>query len=82
MSNMTKEKLCGMIGDFTWNFGNKFFIETAEGNFIWSDPDYNGDNTIRKFNGTLQDYFGDSFGRDKGKHYISDYCGTEFTLVD
>lgn len=79
---MNKEKLMKMIREFTWNFGNQFFIETEEGNFIWSDPSYNGDNTIRKYNGSLEDYFGNSFGRDKGKHYISDYCGEDFTFVE
>lgn len=79
---MTKEKLMNMVGEFTWNFGQQFFIETSEGNFIWNDPDYNGDNTIRKYNGSLQDYFGKSFGRDKGKHYIKDYCGENFTYIE
>lgn len=79
---MTKEKLAGMVGEFTWDFGQNFFIETSEGNFVWSDPAYNGDNTIRPYNGTVEDYFGNSFGRDKGKHYIGKYCGDQFTLVD
>lgn len=42
---------------FIWMWGNKFFLETlSKGNFIWSDPDYpGGDNTIRRFNGSLKD---------------------------
>lgn len=28
------------IGSFTWNYNKMFFIETKEGNFEWSDPEY------------------------------------------
>ena len=67
------------IASFTWGFGNKFFLETREGNFVWSDPDYpGGDNTIVKFNGTYKGWCksqGIPFGRDKGQHRIQDYCG-------
>lgn len=44
---MTRDEVANLIGSFTWDFGNKFFIETEKGNFEWSDPDYGGDNTIR-----------------------------------
>jgi hypothetical protein len=79
---MNKEILKNLIGEFTWDFGQKFFIETAEGNFIYSDPDYNGDNTIRPYKGTLKEFFKGSYGRDKGKHFIEAYCGSEFTYVE
>lgn len=79
---MNKETLMNLMGEFTWNFGQQFFIETAQGNFIWSDPDYNGDNTIRKYHGTIHDFFpGDSYSRE-GKHVIGKYCDPMFTLVD
>lgn len=39
---ITKEKLSGMVGEFTWLFGQEFFIETSEGNFIWRNPSYQG----------------------------------------
>lgn len=79
---MNKEKLLDMIGDFTWNFASHFFIETNEGNFIWSDPDYYGDNTIIPYQGTVQDYFGDSFGRCKGRHLIRLYCGEDIIFKE
>ncbi len=72
---MTREHLLGLYGEFTWDFGQKFFIQTSEGNFVWSDPDYGGDNTIRPYNGTLQHFFGEGFGRGKGVHTIASYCG-------
>ena len=71
------------VGEFTWGFGNEFFIETPEGNFVWSDPDYSGDNTIRFFNGTYQDWCKHQnlpYGRDKGKHTIRGYCGENVIL--
>lgn len=67
------------IAEFTWFWNHHFFLETKEGNFIWSDPDYpGGNNTIRSYNGTLQDYCKESnipYGRSKGKHSIRGYCG-------
>jgi len=29
-----------LFGEFTWSFGNEFFIETPMENYIWSDPSY------------------------------------------
>lgn len=78
---MTKEILADMMGDFTWDFGQKFFIETSVGNFVWSDPDYNGDGFIERYNGTIQSWFGGSYGRDKGTHRIGSYCGN-FTYIE
>ena len=81
---VTKEEFLNVVGEFTWMWGMDFFIETDVGNFIWKDPDYQGDNTIRRYNGSYNDYlkeFDIDFGRDKGKHMISEYCGTEFKLV-
>jgi len=44
---MTRESFLNLVGEFTWDFGNKFYIETKIGNFVWStfDPDYNGNNS-------------------------------------
>ena len=79
---MNKETLLTLNGDFTWNFGQHFLIETEKGLFVWSDPDYSGDNTIRPFKGTMEDFFGGQHGRDKGRHFISDYVGENFTYVE
>jgi len=74
--------LLDLDGEFTWDFGNRFFIETLIGNFIWSDPSYGGDNTIQEFNGTYKQYIGDSFGRDEGIHIIRDYCGDNVKIIE
>jgi hypothetical protein len=82
---INKEALINMVGDFTYMFGMHFFIETEVGNFVWSDPDYQGDNTMTLFKGTYKDYCKQDsmggFGRCKGKHLIGRYCGEDFTVV-
>ncbi len=75
---MKKEELLNLRGSFTWMWGAHFFIETNQGNFIWSDPDYDGTNVIYKYEGSYRVYLANSgidFGRDKGTHRIGAYCG-------
>ena len=71
------------FANFTWLFGKEFFLETSKGNFIWSDPDYNGDNTITPYSGSLQSYLkecGMKYGRGKGRHMIKSYCGEKVII--
>lgn len=72
---MTKERLAGLVGDFTWDFEQSFFIETNEGNFVWSDPDYGGSGEIVEYKGSYNEWIGGGFGRSKGRHFIGSYCG-------
>jgi len=78
---LTKHEVANLVGDFTWDFSCYFFIETNEGNFIWSDPDYQGDNTIKATNLSYEQWINGSVGRSKGKHIISHYCGEDFSLA-
>jgi hypothetical protein len=69
-----------LVGSFTWFWSDTFFVQTSKGNYLWSDPDYGGDNTLREYEGTLEKYCIDNdipFGRDKGKHIIGEYCGPD-----
>lgn len=72
-------------GSFTWNYGNEFLIETADGNYIWSDPSYHGGtNTIRKYSGDYKEWCADNnipFGRCKGTHIVRNYCGDKVTFI-
>lgn len=70
------------VADFTWNWNDLFFLETAKGNFVWSDPEYGGDNTIRPYNGDLKKFFGKSYGRSSGSHTIAAYCGNGVRILD
>lgn len=82
---ITKENLLNLVGDFTWFWDSTFFIETSIGNFIWSDPNYlGGTNIMKPYNGTYKQFLKSldiPYGRSKGKHIISDYCGIEFILI-
>jgi hypothetical protein len=81
---ISKEAIANAVGDFTYMWGMHFFIETALGNFVWSDPDYGGDNTMTLYKGSYKDYCKGTdpgFGRSKGKHLIGGYCGENFTVV-
>jgi hypothetical protein len=73
------------IASFTWFWGDKFFLETEHGNYIWSNPDYpGGDNTIRSYGANYKYYCKETgvlFARDKGKHRIRDYCGDQVQFI-
>lgn len=69
-----------LVGTFTWSFGSKFYIETSEGNFVWSDPDYRGDHTIREVKYSYKEWCRVEkipYGRDKGKHILRNFCKDE-----
>lgn len=70
------------VAEFTWDFGMHFFLETATGNYIWSDPAYGGDNTIKGTNQTYKQFIKGRFGRSKGKHTISGYCGDKVVIIE
>lgn len=82
MSNINRPTL-DTTCEFTWNFGSKFLLEPkdmniAEEYFVWADPDYGGDNTIKPFQGNPQDFTEPGFcGRYKGIHTIRGYCGED-----
>lgn len=80
-----KSQLLQIMGDFTWYWGQDWFIETEIGNFHWKDPDYgSGDNIMTKFDGNIQafrKFLNVDFGRDKGRHDIERYCGKDFIVV-
>lgn len=66
------------IAEFTWGFGHLFLLQVGQEYYVWSDPDYQGDNTIRPFKGDPLNFASPGFcGRDKGTHRIRDYCGED-----
>ena len=72
------------VASFCWGFDEFFFLETDKGNYVWSDPEYSGDNTIRKFNGTYEKWCKSQsipFARDKGQHIIRNYCGDAVIII-
>ena len=80
---MLPEDILNTVGDFTWSFHNTFFVETDLGNFVWSDPDYDGDNSFTYVDYEYKEWLkkeGIPYGRSKGKHVIRDYCGEDIVL--
>lgn len=80
---MNKMDVLDLIGTFSWGFGDQFFIETEVGNFVWSDPGYNGNNVLRKvsfdhFQGCRK--IGIRVSRDKGTHIVGEYCGRSVNI--
>lgn len=70
------------VAEFTWNFGSNFLLETQYGNFVWSDPDYGGDNTIRPYAGNPINFTQNGLsGRYKGRHIIRNYCGDKVIFM-
>jgi hypothetical protein len=37
---------------------------------------------MMEYSGTAQDFFSPMYGRSKGKHLISRYCGDQFTVIE
>lgn len=80
---INKYKLLECQAEFSWTFGEDFFVETPFGNFIWNNPDYGGDNSFRYFDGPLRKYVEQAnipFVRCKGKHLVLDYCGDDIFI--
>lgn len=81
---MKKSEVLNLEGQFTWLWNDKFFIETPTGCYIWSDPQYNGNNTLMEYKGTYADFLAEvkvDYGRDKGVHLIKNYCGEAVRLI-
>lgn len=79
-SPLTSESFC----QFTWGFGSLFLLRKYDfqyrvsyGDFyVWADPEYGGDNIIKKYTGFPQHFSGKNFcGRAKGQHSIYALCG-------
>jgi hypothetical protein len=51
--------------------------------YVWSDPDYGGDNTIQPYMENPYNFTSEGFcGRDKGVHNILSYCGPNVKFVN
>jgi hypothetical protein len=76
------------IAQFTWMWGEENHLDVkGVGEFIYSDPDYGGDNTIRRASPEKTISFlkkgpTQPWGRDKGLHTILSYCGESVKILD
>ena len=95
---MAQKLTSNTLANFTYGFGNRFLLAVAKTSaeypsedlpidqcdwYVWSDPDYSGDNTIIKYKGNPLNFVQKGFmGRAKGIHSIGDYCGPNVKFVD
>ena len=71
------------IAEFTWGFGMHFLLKVGNAYYQWSDPDYQGDNTIKPYTDNPLNFVHEGFsGRCKGTHRIRDYCGDKVVFVE
>lgn len=74
------------LATFAWSFHYRFFLETTlAGNYVWNDPDYDGDNVITPFAGSSKDFCRNinvPFLREKGTNTVGQYCGPSVILKD
>lgn len=80
---MTREEFLNCQAEFDWSFGDKWYVITPYGNFVWSDPDYGGDNTFTKVSYNCKKFCQIEhipYVRFKGKHTVRGYCGEEIII--
>lgn len=83
MKTITDEQLLNTRAEFISSFGLEWFVVTHYGNYIWSDVDYGGDNSMIKTNETREQWLRRNkipYGRSKGKHVIRKYCGEKIAI--
>lgn len=79
---ITREDILNDVAEFSWSFGMQFFVETYKhGNFIWNDPEYNGNNTFKQTRQTFKEYANGMLFRDKGIRHIKNYCGENIQII-
>ena len=77
MNTLTHEAVGQLQGIFTWNFSNKFYIETDNGFFIY-DFDVN---TIIPTLISKKEFLHGYLGKNKGIHLINEFCKPNWTLI-
>ena len=75
LKSFSKDEIADLVGDFTWDFSCRFYIETDHGALVYCDPQYGGTGELCTTTLSLDDFLSpDGVGRSKGKHRIGDYC--------
>ena len=67
------------LAEFLWTHGSEWLLIVEDESYIWSDPEYGGDGTIRPMNQEDVERFNRAEEgcalRDKGVHRVGNYCG-------
>lgn len=83
---LTRQQILDLEGTFISNFGSKYYVETEFGypNFIYSDPDSGGDNTLVQTSLTDEEWLAVEdipYGRDKGSYVIDHFVDADITIL-
>ncbi len=73
-----------MVAHFYQSSGSECFATNKYWNMIWSNPEYGGDNTIRKYEGTYDDWYNSlevKHVEDKGRHITRKFCGKDIEII-
>jgi len=74
--------------EFTWNFDKEFLLrvvnpDNSDAYFVWSSPEYGGNNTIYPFLGNPLNFTRKGVrGREKGIYTIGRYCGNQVKFIN
>lgn len=84
--NSTKSlnDILNLEGTFYWSYRDEYFIETKEGNFVWSCPSQFGDNSFRRYGGTLKQWCKENevpCTKNKGKKIIRTVVSDEVIIL-
>lgn len=78
---MERQAVLDMQADFTWGFGQEYYVDADNGKqYIWSSPEYGGDNSFKETKMSYADWIAPNWGRNKGKHVVRNYCGSNIYI--
>jgi hypothetical protein len=72
------------VCEFRYGFGMYFILKNCDDDkyYLWLDPEYSGDNTIKPYVGNPKNHVSKGFGgRNKGIHKVIDYCGKDVKFI-
>lgn len=72
-----------LAAHFTQSIGtDQIFVETDDANYIYSDPQAGGNNTMRNSELTYARWSKGLKLRDLGRHVIRNFCGNSVRLIN
>lgn len=83
--NLISQSILDLEGHFYWGYRDEYFIETKKDNFVWSCPSQFGNNTIKRYNGSLKQWCRENevpVTRNKGIHIIRHLTGDDVSILE
>jgi hypothetical protein len=61
MSNTrTREEALELTCRVYWDYHKRYFLENEQGNWVWQDPEFGGNNTLVPYQGSYPEFLKDS----------------------